>query len=273
MAMAFNGVGRVPGLFGLPPGYSTPGIGDGLPVGGNTPASDSMPQGLGFFGVPRFGAQAGAASPAGPPAGGLPSNQGSPISLMPLDMPLQKPIMPESRPGPEFVPMAPLPGVEPKKPGFFGNGGVGWDIVGAIGDAMAGFNGQPGLYAQMKMQRQKMAYQERLRQLQRQQDWEDWQRQWDYQVGHPKPSTAAPYRWERNDGSLMEMGADGQPHVAYDDPSPKMNFIPDGMGGGRWVEVPRSSSPMATTERPAIGAIMPDPRKGGGSGNATGGFR
>ena len=209
MAMAFNGGGRVPGLFGLPPRYSTPGIGDELPVGGNTPASDSMPQGLGFFGVPRFGAQAmgdtpvgpsPASAPAsgfpalpapvvggfGPPAGGIPNNQGSPISLMPLDMPLQKPIMPEAQPGPEFVPMAPLPGIAPKKPGFFGKGGAGWDVIGTIGDALSAAGGGRPAYWPMKIhQRQQQAEWDRQDALRRQ------DRQWavddrDYKANRPR---------------------------------------------------------------------------------------
>lgn len=79
-------------------------------------------------------------------------------------------------------------------------------------------------------------------------DFADWKRQYDYEVGHPKPSTAGPHYWESNDGSLHAIGDDGQPKEIYHDPSPKMNFIPDGMGGGQWVAVPslpsQSGSPV-----------------------------
>lgn len=79
-----------------------------------------------------------------------------------------------------------------------------------------------------------------------------------------------PHRWERNDGSLMEVGADGLPREVYRDPTPKMNFIPDGMGGGQWVAVPGAAPVQdAVPERP-VGKLTP--YTGGGAGNGTGGF-
>lgn len=44
-----------------------------------------------------------------------------------------------------------------------------------------------------------------------------------FTVGKPRaPEPKAPYRWQSNDGSLMEMGPDGVPRVAYQD-TPKPN--------------------------------------------------
>lgn len=86
-------------------------------------------------------------------------------------------------------------------------------------------------------------------------DFEDWKRQYDYEVGHPKPSTAGPHYWESNDGSLHAIGDDGKPTEVYHDPSPKMNFIPDGMGGGQWVAVPSLPSQSGTPS--PVGKITP----------------
>jgi hypothetical protein len=41
--------------------------------------------------------------------------------------------------------------------------------------------------------------------------------------GQGKPQT--PYRWRANNGSLMELGPDGVPRVAYQDPTPKTEWI------------------------------------------------
>lgn len=108
----------------------------------------------------------------------------------------------------------------------------------------------------------------------------DWKQQYDYERANPKSSVAGPHYWESNDGSLHAVGPDGKSNEVYHDPTPKMNFIPDGMGGGQWLAVP-TNGPMptpgamapSTPKAPALGAVMADPRKmGGGSGNATGGF-
>ncbi|MFC3429946.1 hypothetical protein [Sphingobium fuliginis] len=129
------------------PAYWTPGIGDGQPGAMSAPS----------------------------PADG----QRGPVSLMPLDMPLQKPVLPENRPRPEFVPMTPLPGVKPKQPAFFGEGGTGRNIIGAIADAMLQMNGARPIFAPAMERKQQMAYQQR----QQQAEWnrQDAQRQQDHQ--------------------------------------------------------------------------------------------
>jgi len=252
------------GLFG-PPAVrprtvgGAAGFSPGVPTPGNTPSN-------GFFGPPATYRTPGIGDGLNPPAPDAAVDERAPVSLMPLDAQL-------SSVG-NLPQLAPLSGVKPQQPGFFAKDGAWRDVLGAIGDSLLAANGRPAMYMPIKLQRQQLAYQEQQRQRQRQDDWEDYQRQWDYQVRHPKPSTAAPYRWERNDGSVMELGPDGQVRPVYIDPDDKQNFIPDGMGGGRWVSVPRSSAtPMAPANRPAIGDVIPDPRRGGGSGNATGGFR
>ena len=102
-----------------------------------------------------------------------------------------------------------------------------------------------------------------------------WQRQYDYERNNPKPSTAQPYRWERNDGSVMELGADGTPRVLYEDPNKKTvtwqtvdngdgtkSLIPVPLGGG----VPAASAGLGNGDKPDWSKL------GGGAGNGTGGF-
>lgn len=84
----------------------------------------------------------------------------------------------------------------------------------------------------------------------------DWKQQYDYEVAHPKPSTAGPHYWESNDGSLHAIGDDGQPTEVYHDPTPKMNFIPDGMGGGQWVSLPGTGAQAPSAP---VGALTPIP--------------
>jgi hypothetical protein len=84
-----------------------------------------------------------------------------------------------------------------------------------------------------------------------------------------------PHYWESNDGSLHAIDASGKVSELYHDPTPKMNFIPDGMGGGSWVAVP--SLPSGTAPTQPIGPITPidDPAPAntppaGGTGAAKG---
>lgn len=82
----------------------------------------------------------------------------------------------------------------------------------------------------------------------------NWKQQYDYEVAHPKKSAAGPHFWESNDGSLhaIDPETNAQSEI-YHDPTPKMNFIPDGMGGGQWVAVPTMPSGTPTP----VGKITP----------------
>jgi hypothetical protein len=44
--------------------------------------------------------------------------------------------------------------LEAPKPGFFGKGGKGWGILGILGDAMAAYGGQRGVFTPYMMQQQ-----------------------------------------------------------------------------------------------------------------------
>jgi len=57
------------------------------------------------------------------------------------------------------------------------------------------------------------------------------------------------------------IGDDGKPTEVFHDPTPKMNFIPDGMGGGQWVAVPNASP--AAPQMPSDPAPANAPPAGG----------
>ncbi len=171
-----------------------------------------------------------------------------PITNQPLGIPTQQ--MPE------------------QKPGFFGQGGIGRGIAGSIGDWLQQTNGLEATYGPAMAQRRQMEFLQQRAEQSRETDWQDYVHKQEYERANPKPSTAQPYRWESNDGDVYELGAQG-PQRVFDDPTPKMNFIPDGMGGGQWASVP-----SAAANRPQIGAVVADPRKSGGpTAPQSGGFR
>lgn len=138
-------------------------------------------------------------------------------------------------------------------------------IAGILGDALAAFGGGTPQFARMQMQERE-----------REQDAADWGRRLQMQR-----ASHAPYRWESNDGSLMEMGADGQPRVVYKDPTPKANLDPDvfiTLPNGQVYAGPRSGLAAAMTggaaptpQRPAIGTRIP--LNGGPTVPPSGGFR
>lgn len=80
--------------------------------------------------------------------------------------------------------------------------------------------------------------QQRLAAGQSGQEFDQWRQRYDYETEHPRPSNAQPHRWENNEGDLMELGPEGNPITRYDDPTPKMNLVPDGRGGYNWVSLP-----------------------------------
>lgn len=149
---------------------------------------------------------------------------------------------------------------------FTGKDAIGL-ALGAIGDA---FTGRP-----MATQMVSGAFQQQRdmqqAELQRQQDWRDWVKKYNYEVANPK-KTAQPHYWESNDGSLMQISPiTGLPEKVYQDPDARMQFIPDGYGGGRWVAQPKMG--MAPTSVPSAPVGRLTPIDGGPSQPATGGFR
>ena len=125
---------------------------------------------------------------------------------------------------------------QPQKPKFFGEGGVGRGIAGTIGDFLLQQSGMDPIYAPVMQQRQAMAYDQQQAEMRRRQGLEDWVAKQEWERNNPKPAT--PYRWESNDGSLLELGPDGQPRVVYKDPTPKINWVRADNGDGTFTMVP-----------------------------------
>lgn len=117
---------------------------------------------------------------------------------------------------------------QPMKKGF------DWGkLIGVLGDSLSIAGGGQASYVPNLID-------QRQRATEREQGLQDWA--WKQQEEAKYRSPAQPHRWERNDGSLMELGPDGAPVVKYEDPTPKMMFLADGVGGGRWVEQPRPTA-------------------------------
>lgn len=107
---------------------------------------------------------------------------------------LQSPIMPGDQPGPEFVPMSPLPGVKPK------GRGTANDIMGSIFDVLAAAGGgQPTYWAGVvdhqqrdEQQRQELAERQAAaaqKQADRHATLQDWMFQRQYERVHPAPTS------------------------------------------------------------------------------------
>ena len=141
--------------------------------------------------------------------------------------------------------------------------GPNW--AGIASDFLAGMAGQPGQFA--AQQQHERAMQQRTQQAEQERMTRREDMQWEWQ-NKPK-DTGNPYRWESNDGSLMQIGPDGQPMQLYKDPTPKQQWVSDGYGGGQLVSV--AGAPTATG-LPEIGAVV-SRNKGGGVGNGTATFR
>jgi len=130
------------------------------------------------------------------------------------------------------------------KRGLFAPGGTGRAIAGTIGDVLLQRGGLAPIYAPTMQAQQKTL----LDQAQRDAEHNEWisRQQWERQ--NPMPSTAQPYRWESNDGDVYQLDPNNQPQRVFDDPTPRMQFIPDGLGGGQWLPVPGAASQQASPD-------------------------
>lgn len=158
----------------------------------------------------------------------------------PLGMSLQRSILPGDQP--DFMPMPSGLGMsapeQPKKQGWFAPGSKGQMIAGIIADGLRGALGQEAVFGpMMQQQRQQQAEEAQWgRRLEQQRTATREDKQWEW--ANKPQDLGAPYRWRANDGSLMEMGADGQPRVAYQDPTEKTSFITADNGDGTQTVIP-----------------------------------
>jgi hypothetical protein len=111
-----------------------------------------------------------------------------------------------------------------------------WDIVGAAGDALASYGGLGTPYRD-NQQRQRAEFNAEEQYKRRSADeWNQYIRKSEYERANPAPRS--PHYFETNDGSQgMIDPVTGQPQIVYKDPSPKMQWVPDGLGGGRFAPV------------------------------------
>ncbi len=154
--------------------------------------------------------------------------------------------------------------VQQKKPGFFGQGGFGRYLAGAFGDSLAHNAGMGTPFMDAMQQRAKQDYEDDLYKRRGADDWSKFVRQHDYEAAHPKP--AAPTEFER----ILESGnytpeerqqllrqyaqqrAAGDPIVQTNADGTKTLYPRAMLYGGQ----PNGALP-------AIGSVVPDPRKGG----------
>lgn len=72
--------------------------------------------------------------------------------------------------------------------GLFGQGGFGRHVLGSLGDVLSQNAGFDPTYAPRMMLRQKSAMESQQAEAQRSANWEDWQRQYEYERSNPKPT-------------------------------------------------------------------------------------
>lgn len=172
----------------------------------------------------------------------------------PLGLALQNAVMPT----PQSPPVSRLAQTgQPEKPGFFNEGGMGRIIAGLIGDALLQQGGMRPVFSPMMQQRQQDVAAEaqwtRRREVERQQNRED--RQWEWN-NKPKDDALAPVL---RDAMAWQGMTDAQREAYRQYQAARPQFIPDGLGGGQWA-----SPTGMPAQQPAIGAVIPDPRKAGG---------
>jgi len=135
-------------------------------------------------------------------------------------------------------------------------------VVGSIGDALQEWGGGHATFAPEMAARRQAALQQQGALLKQAQDWSNWKRQYDYRLNNQPP--AAPHYFQSNNGDEMVIGSDGQPKTLYSDPTPRMQFIPDGMGGGTWHAIPGTGQAKQAPSQP-VGKLTPIPEGGAGT--------
>lgn len=165
---------------------------------------------------------------------------------------------------PQALPVDPsqLVGNTPRIPegGFFSEGGTGRTIAGVLGDALMTMGGGRPIYGPQMARRQEFERQSDLEEKRyRRRLGDEWRVFLDksrYERENPTP-----YRWESNDGSLMEVGPGGVPRKVYQDPTPKTEWIQvkDPATGALSI-IPR---PVGGAPAPALPPVLTDDDWGG----------
>ncbi len=147
------------------------------------------------------------------------------------------------------------------KPGFFGKGGAGRAIAGSVGDFLLQRSGVGPMYAPVMQQQQQQAAQMAAEQRKRSLDMADWLAKEQWKRENPMPVNNDTER----DIELMRGMLPPEQFEQYlqnNYINPTFYTGPDGR---------RYANP--SINRPAVGSVLPDPRKQGGTGgNVGGGF-
>jgi hypothetical protein len=174
---------------------------------------------------------------------------------------------------------SPTQGGEPVRPASGapqGGSGIskGQIIAGIFADALAGAAGQPGpmaaRWAKEREQQQEQAQWSR----QRQGHLDDYRAQKEIDAQYPGQRT--PHYFEANNGDRYAIGPDGKPQRIFQDTTPKIQFIPNGLGGVIPVNVSAYTQGLtggqpAAAPPPVLDALPPGakPLGQGGAGSSA----
>lgn len=174
-----------------------------------------------------------------------------------------------------------------KKPGFFGQGGIGRSIAGTIGDVLLQRNGNAPIYAPAMRQKSELMQRQQMAEQQRQQEREDFIWKSQYERDNPKPANDALTRYMRLGGidPMSEQGKAMYAAAATNEAYPEravpftdeqgnsgLRFIRSGMPPQQNAIQEGATATNSETGAKLIfrnGAWQP---LGGGVGNGTSGF-
>ena len=155
------------------------------------------------------------------------------------------------------------PKPEPKKPGFFGQGGAGRAIAGTIGDVLLQRGGLAPIYGPTMQFQNALAAKTQANATARQQEWVDWVRKQEYERANPKPTnndTVADFEFIR-----QRLGEKEAEEFLRNKANPPVYRVgPD----GQFYRVDVAQPQVLGTELPEGWTVQ-----GGSGGNAAGGFR
>jgi hypothetical protein len=161
----------------------------------------------------------------------------------------------------EGLNLAPQPMPQQAHPSAFGRGGMGWNIIGAIGDSLAEMGGYQGAFGQAQREHRQQQDAETIWTRRQQSQLAQQKELYDYEQQHHQP---APNDTERDYAMLERLYGPDEAKRMYRDHY-SMRWVQDAMG--QWRQV----GPTAPTPAPA--GVTFTPLDDGGPGpQAPGGF-